>query len=78
MHDHVQAHRRGKAPEHYYDLILMDVQMPIMDGYQATKLIRAMDIPSKANIPIIAMTANAFAEDRKCPLGGRLRPPTEK
>lgn len=54
-----------KAPEHYYDLILMDVQMPIMDGYQATKLIRAMDIPSKANIPIIAMTANAFAEDRK-------------
>lgn len=56
----------------------MDVQMPIMDGYQATKLIRAMDIPSKANIPIIAMTANAFAEDRKCPLGGRLRPPTEK
>ncbi len=48
-----------------YDLILMDIQMPIMDGYTATRTIRAMDDPAKANIPIVAMTANAFDEDRK-------------
>jgi PAS domain S-box-containing protein len=46
-----------------YDLIIMDVQMPEMDGYQATKTIRAMDNPKAKNIPIIAMTANAFKED---------------
>lgn len=49
----------------YYDLILMDVQMPNLDGYGATKKIRALSDPIKANIPIIAMTANAFEEDRK-------------
>ena len=48
-----------------YDLILMDVQMPIMNGYEATRAIRAMDDPVKAAIPIVAMTANAFEEDRK-------------
>ena len=48
-----------------YDLILMDIQMPRMDGYTATRKIRAMDDPRKANIPIVAMTANAFDEDRK-------------
>ena len=48
-----------------YDLILMDVQMPKMNGYEATKRIRAMDDKAKANIPIIAMTANAFEEDRQ-------------
>lgn len=48
-----------------YDLILMDVQMPIMNGYEATKAIRKLDDPEKANIPIIAMTANAFEEDRQ-------------
>jgi len=46
-----------------YDLILMDIQMPEMDGYQATKLIRELDIPKAATIPIIALTANAFKED---------------
>jgi PAS domain S-box-containing protein len=46
-----------------YDLIIMDVQMPEMDGYQATRTIRAMDTPKAKNIPIIAMTANAFKED---------------
>jgi len=46
-----------------YDLILMDVQMPVMDGLSATKLIRAMDCPQSKTIPIIAMTANAFKED---------------
>ncbi|MCH5347925.1 MAG: response regulator [Oscillospiraceae bacterium] len=49
----------------YYDLILMDVQMPVMDGYEATRTIRAFEDKELANIPIIAMTANAFAEDKQ-------------
>ena len=48
-----------------YDLILMDIQMPVMDGYTAARTIRAMDDPAKAKIPIVAMTANAFEEDRQ-------------
>ena len=48
-----------------YDLILMDIQMPIMDGYEATRQIRKLKNPETANIPIIAMTANAFEEDRQ-------------
>ncbi len=48
-----------------YDLILMDIQMPQMDGYEATRVIRAMDDPAKARIPIVAVTANAFEEDRQ-------------
>lgn len=49
----------------YYDLILMDIQMPIMNGYAATKAIRELEDKRLANIPIIAMTANAFEEDKK-------------
>ena len=49
----------------YYDLILMDVQMPIMNGYDATRAIRKLENPALANIPVVAMTANAFDEDRK-------------
>lgn len=53
-----------KMPENYYDVILMDVQMPNMDGYTATQRIRDLD-DSRAEIPIIAMTANAYDEDRR-------------
>ena len=54
-----------QEPAGTYDLILMDIQMPNMDGYKATEVIRDLADKSKANIPIIAMTANAFEEDRK-------------
>ncbi len=54
-----------EMPEGYYDLILMDIQMPNLNGYEATKKIRQMDNQKKASIPIIAMTANAFVEDKE-------------
>ena len=54
-----------EKPADTYNVILMDVQMPIMNGYQATRAIRALDDPVKAAIQIVAMTANAFEEDRK-------------
>ena len=62
-----------------YDLVLMDVQMPVMNGYEATKQIRALDNPTLAGITILAMTANAFDEDRKkaleCGMDGFLSKP---
>ena len=64
-----------------YDCILMDVQMPVMDGYEATKCIRVLDNPELANIPILAMTANAFEEDRRsaleCGMDGFVSKPIE-
>ncbi len=57
--------RMEKSDPGTYDLILMDIQMPTMDGYQATRLIRRLKDQEKANIPILAMTANAFNEDRE-------------
>ena len=57
--------RLEQQPAGTYDLIFMDVQMPKMDGYEATQAIRALDDKEKAAIPIVAMTANAFAEDRE-------------
>ena len=67
--DGVEAVEKMKtAPAGYYDLILMDIQMPKMDGYEAAKQIRAMDDKGKASIPIVAVTANAFEEDKKTAL----------
>ena len=69
------------AEDDYYDLILMDVQMPRLNGYETTKIIRGMEDQKKATIPIIAMTANAFEEDRKNALAagmnGHLSKPIE-
>ena len=56
-----------EAPEGFYDLILMDIQMPVMDGYSATRAIRALARPDAGRIIIFAMTANSFREDvEKC------------
>ena len=54
-----------KCRQKNYDLIIMDVMMPVMDGYQATRAIRQLDRPDAGSIPILAMTANAFVEDRR-------------
>ena len=53
------------SEEYYYDVILMDVQMPIMDGYEATKIIRTLPREDVRDMPIIAMTANAMDEDKE-------------
>ncbi len=58
--DRFQAAQPG-----YFDAILMDVQMPVLNGYEATKIIRSIDREDAKTIPVIAMTANAFAEDIK-------------
>lgn len=61
----VALEKVGTSKVGYYDLVLMDIQMPIMDGYEAVKHIRALENEGLANIPIIAMTANAFEEDKR-------------
>ena len=72
----------NEAPEDKYDLVLMDIQMPRMDGYTATREIRTLPSNRKANIPIVAMTANAFEEDRRkafeCGMNGHIVKPIDK
>ncbi len=71
----------NEAPEDKYDLVLMDIQMPRMDGYTATREIRTLPNNRKANIPIVAMTANAFDEDRRkayeCGMNGHIVKPID-
>ena len=55
----------SKVRQNDYDIVLMDIQMQVMDGYEATKMIRNMNEPKKSRVPIIAMTANVFEEDRR-------------
>ena len=59
---------KNASSDNFYDIVLMDVQMPNMGGYEATKQIRSLSDEKKANVPIIAVTANAFEEDRKLAL----------
>ena len=65
----------------HYDAILMDIQMPVMNGYEATRRIRAIENPKLASVPILAMTANVFNEDRKvaaeCGMDGFLSKPID-
>ncbi len=70
-----------KAGADYYSVILMDIQMPVMNGYEATKAIRALEDKRLASIPIVAMTANAFEEDKqealKCGMNGHIAKPID-
>ena len=80
--DGIEAvNRINEAPEDRYDLVLMDIQMPRMDGYTATREIRTLPNNRKANIPIVAMTANAFEEDRQkafeCGMNGHIVKPLD-
>ena len=64
----IAVEKMKEHPAGYYDIILMDIQMPRMDGYTAARLIRSLDEPKKSKVPIVAVTANAFEEDRKIAL----------
>lgn len=70
-----------RSPIGYYDIVFMDIQMPAMDGYEATRAIRALDRHDALTVPIIAMTANAFLEDIKnafdCGMNGHISKPIE-
>ena len=62
---YIDFERMNEVDDDRYDLIFMDIQMPKMDGYMTTREIRTLKNNRKANIPIVAMTANAFEEDKK-------------
>ena len=70
-----------RAEPDYYQLVLMDVQMPVMTGYEATRAIRSLENPALASVPILAMTANAFEEDKqaalKCGMNGHISKPID-
>ena len=70
-----------QSPPDHYQLVLMDIQMPVMNGYEATKLIRNLENPALSSIPILAMTANAFEEDKqaalKCGMNGHISKPID-
>ncbi|MBS7008096.1 hybrid sensor histidine kinase/response regulator [Anaerostipes sp.] len=72
----------SQSPKDYYDLILMDVQMPVMDGYEATRTIRALSRSDAETVPILAMTADAFAEDismaKQSGMNGHLAKPLDR
>ncbi len=72
----IEAHEAG-----YYQVVLMDVQMPVMNGYEATRTIRRLDDKARAGIPILAMTANAFTEDKdaaiECGMNGHIAKPID-
>ena len=61
----VAVERLSRADPSAFDLVLMDIQMPVMDGYAAARAIRALPDPLRSTVPIIAVSANAFSEDRK-------------
>ena len=71
----------SRSEHGYYQLVLMDVQMPVMNGYEATREIRALDDRELAGIPILAMTANAFEEDKqaalRCGMDGHIAKPID-
>ena len=77
----VAVEKTAGAQPGYYDLILMDIQMPRMDGYEATERIRGLQDKRLEQIPIVAMTANAFREDRRkvteCGMNGFLAKPID-
>ena len=70
-----------KSEEGYYQVVLMDVQMPVLNGYEATKVIRRLPDKNLASIPILAMTANAFEEDKqeaaRCGMNGHIAKPID-
>ena len=70
-----------QAEEYYYDAILMDVQMPVMNGYEATRTIRLLPRKDVKDLPIIAMTANAFEDDKetafKCGMNAHIAKPLD-
>lgn len=65
MNGKIAVEKVEKFPAGYYDLVLMDIQMPVMDGYEATRAIRRMEDAGKAKVPIIALSANIFEEDKR-------------